>query len=63
MNSKKSAVFCFIASALFFLSAILSFFSSDGSMKIMWLSLGAAFLCIGAANLSKAKKEEAAASE
>lgn len=32
-------------------------------MKIMWLSLGAAFLCIGAANLSKAKKEEAAASE
>ncbi len=58
-NKKTNTTLCFVAAALFFVSAILSLFTSSSiSSAIVWLCLGSAFLCFGSAQKKKEKAEE-----
>ncbi len=48
-KSKTPAMLCFVASLLFYIAAAVSHFTSnDTSMTVVWICLGAAFLCLGA---------------
>ena len=48
-KSKTPAILCFVASLLFYIAAAVSHFTSnDTSMTVVWICLGAAFLCLGA---------------
>ncbi len=49
----KNSTLCYAAAALFFISAILKIATSGFSSGIIWLCLGSAFLCLGAASANK----------
>ena len=51
-RNKITAVLYFIASLLFYVSALFNF-ASDGSMGVVHLCLGSTFLCLGATWLNK----------
>ncbi|MCD8161507.1 MAG: hypothetical protein LUE61_10175 [Clostridiales bacterium] len=51
-GKKASATLFFIASVCFYIAAIIGFFS-DGDFSVVYLCLGSAFLCIGAAQLNR----------
>ncbi len=53
-RNKISAVLYFIASLLFYISAIFNF-SSDSGMGVVYLCLGSVFLCLGVEWLNKDK--------
>jgi len=58
-NTKVSAILYYVASLLFYIAAILAFVNgNDHSGGIVWLGLGATFLCLGAANMKKCKEEQ-----
>lgn len=53
-KSKTPAILCFVASLLFYIAAAVSHFTSnDTSMTVVWICLGAAFLCLGAVQKNK----------
>ena len=53
---KKTASLYFIAAICFLLVGILGIIR-DANMPYMYIGLGAAFLCFGSVNLTKAKRE------
>ncbi len=55
-GKKTAAILFFIASAFFYIAAIIGFFS-DGDFSVVYLCLGSAFLCIGAAQLNQDDKD------
>lgn len=59
-KSNKSVSLNYVAAALFFLNAILTFFSKDNIvMGIMWLSIGITFFSIASMESKKSKEEDA----
>lgn len=51
---KQNSTLCYIAAALFYINAILKITGSGGfSSGVIWLCLGSAFLCLGAAAAKK----------
>lgn len=55
-GKKTAAILFFIAAVLFYIAAIIGFFS-DGDFSVVYLCLGSAFLCIGAAQLHQGDKD------
>lgn len=53
---KVSAILSYIASILFYLSAIIHFAGADRSSGMIGLALGSTFLCLGSGYAGKAKK-------
>ena len=58
--SRKKCVLCYSAAVLFYLAAVISFFTDKSSVGVVWLCFGSMFLCIGSANNLNAQKQEAA---
>lgn len=56
MNNKTTAIIYYLASALFFVKAILNFTDSGFSTGVVWMCLGAACLCL--ASTAKNRKNE-----
>lgn len=55
--SKTSAVLFYVASALFYVTAIFSILNDTGS-GVMYLGPGSCFLCLGSVQAAKLKKEK-----
>lgn len=58
-KSNKNVSLNYVAAALFFLNAILTFFSKDSIvMGIMWFSIGITFLSIASMESKKSKEND-----
>ncbi len=57
MNKKTSSILYFLASAALYAVAIIKMFTVDFSSGVVWVCLGSAFLCLGAAMLNQSKNE------
>lgn len=53
----NSGVWFFIASACFYLSTVISFFTKH-EFDVMFFCLGSSMLCLGYAEMTKAKKKD-----
>ena len=53
-KDKKTTVLYFVASALFFIAALVNYFASDDTaMTVIWICLGSCFSCLGSVNMNK----------
>lgn len=58
-KEKISSVFYYVASVLYFLTAIICFVGDNhNSMAYVWISLGFTFLCLGFSNKKKEKEHK-----
>ncbi len=58
-KGKTSSTLYFVASALFYIAAVISLFtSSETSVTVVWLCLGSSFLCFGAVQKNKQDKND-----
>lgn len=58
MSNKTTIALYYLASLLFYITAIIKFFDTGFSSGVVWLCLGSAFLCFGASAQSKNKKSD-----
>ncbi len=53
-KGKKTTKLYFVASALFFIAALINYFASgDTSMTVTWICLGSCFSCLGTVSMKK----------
>ena len=58
MNNRKISIIYYIASACFYIAAIISFLSHNTTQGVVMLCLGSSQLCLGAVYLNKSRKDE-----
>ena len=55
---KVNSTLYYIASVLFYVSAIINFVNDDTSTGVVWMALGSAFLCFGSVHSGKANERD-----
>lgn len=58
MSNKTAKALCCLASALFYMVAIIRLFNTGASAAVVWLCLGSAFLCFASSAVGKIKKSD-----